>query len=95
MYVHKAKERLVMINPEDLNESVKLFKNGNSYAFRLSKKDREFLNVDGETTFEKIISPDGKEVTFRKVENVRPNILEAANDLFDEHADLMKRLEDL
>lgn len=84
-----------MINPEDLNEPVKLFKNGNSYAFRLTKKDREFLKVDGDTTFEKIISPDGKEVIFRKVDTARPNVLEAANDLFDEHADLMKRLEDL
>jgi hypothetical protein len=84
-----------MINPEKLNGPVKLFKNGNSYAFRLSKSDREFLNADGETTFEKIISPDGKEVTFRKVEQVRPNVLEAANELFDEHEDLMKRLENL
>ncbi|KRL95856.1 AbrB family transcriptional regulator [Levilactobacillus hammesii] len=84
-----------MINPENLNESVKLFKNGNSYAFRLSKKDREFLKVDGNTEFEKIISPDGKEVIFRKIEAVRPNILEAANDIFDDHADLMKRLENL
>ncbi|WP_143461909.1 AbrB family transcriptional regulator [Levilactobacillus enshiensis] len=84
-----------MINPENLNESVKLFKNGNSYAFRLSKKDREFLKVDGNTEFEKIISPDGKEVIFRKVEAVRPNILETANDIFDDHADLMKRLENL
>ncbi|WP_367294977.1 AbrB family transcriptional regulator [Levilactobacillus yonginensis] len=84
-----------MLNPENLNEPVKLFKNGNSYAFRLSKKDREFLKVDGETTFEKIVSPDGKEVTFRKIENARPNILETANDIFDEHSDLMKRLENL
>jgi len=84
-----------MINPEKLNGPVKLFKNGNSYAFRLSKKDREFLEVSSDTMFEKIISPDGKEVTFRKIENIRPNILEAANEIFDEHKDLMKRLENL
>ena len=84
-----------LINPENLNKEVKLFKNGNSYAFRISKKDREFLHADDNTTFEKIVSPDGKEVTFRKVENVRPNILETANKLFDENADLMKRLENL
>jgi len=84
-----------MIDSENLNESVKLSKNGNSYAFRLSRKDREFLKADANTKFEKIISPDGKEIVFRKVETVRPNILEAANDIFDNHADLMKRLEKL
>ncbi|KRO00592.1 hypothetical protein [Companilactobacillus kimchiensis] len=84
-----------MINPEELNKSVKMFKNGNSYAFRISKKDREFLDADNNTKFEKIVSPDGKEVTFRKVETIRPNILKTANKLYDENADLMKRLENL
>lgn len=37
----------------------------------------------------------GKEVIFRKAEENTPNILEAANDIFDDHADLMKRLENL
>ena len=64
-----------MINPEKLNKEVKMFKNGNSYAFRISKNDREFLNVDENTIFEKIISPDGKEVTFKKIEKVRPEVL--------------------
>jgi len=41
-----------MINPEKLNGPVKLFKNGNSYAFRLSKKDREFLEVSSDTMFD-------------------------------------------
>ncbi|GEO68292.1 hypothetical protein [Levilactobacillus acidifarinae] len=84
-----------MINPDDLNQEVKLFKNGNSYAFRVSKKDREFLDVDDQTKFEKVVSPDGQSITFKKVKTTRPNILETANELFDEHADLMKRLEDL
>ncbi|MFD1455509.1 AbrB family transcriptional regulator [Levilactobacillus lanxiensis] len=84
-----------MIDPEMLNGPVKLFRNGNSYAFQLSKSDCEFFGVDGETVFEKIISPDGKKVTFRKVEQVRMTVLEAANGLFDEHEGLMKRLEDL
>jgi len=84
-----------MIDPEKLNGPVKLFESGDSYAFRLSKSDCEFLGADGETVFEKILSPDGKEVTFRKVEQVRTTVLEAANGLFDEHEDLMKRLEDL
>jgi len=62
---------------------------------RKNQVDREFLNADNNTKFEKIVSPDGKEVTFRKIESVRPNVLETANKLFDENADLMKRLENL
>jgi len=84
-----------MNESEDLKLPVELFKNGNSYAFRVTKKDREVLHADTDTKFEKVISSDGQEITFRKVKAVRPNILETANDLFDEHADLMKRLEDL
>jgi len=84
-----------MINPESLNQEVKMFKNGNSYAFRISKKDREFMKVDEGTEFEKTVSPDGKEITFKKVESSTPNILEIANNIYDEHEDLMKRLENL
>lgn len=84
-----------MINPNGSEKEVKLFKNGNSYAFRVSKSDRETLNADSSTKFEKRISSDGTEIIFRKVTDNQPNILEIANDLFDEHADLMKRLEDL
>ncbi|WP_204120804.1 MULTISPECIES: AbrB family transcriptional regulator [Levilactobacillus] len=84
-----------MVDPEKLNGPVKLFESGDSYAFQLSKSDCAFLGVDGETVFEKIISSDGKEVTFRKVEQVRTTVLETANGLFDEHKGLMKRLEDL
>lgn len=84
-----------MINPEDLKQNVKMFKNGNSYAFRISKKDREFLNADSNTSFEKIVSPDGKEVTFRKIENVRPSVLQTADKLYDDNSELMKRLENL
>ncbi|TLQ03304.1 hypothetical protein [Pediococcus stilesii] len=84
-----------MINPDELNQDVKMFKNGNSYAFRISKQDREFLNVDTDTKFEKIVSPDGKEITFRKIEKVRPEVMKLANELMDKHSDLMQRLERL
>jgi hypothetical protein len=84
-----------MINPAELNKDVKMFKNGNSFAFRVSKQDREFLGADESTEFEKIVSPDGKEITFRKVENVRPEIMDIADQLMDKHADLMQRLERL
>lgn len=94
-YVNTEGEAINLINSEDLNQEVKLFKDGNSYAFKLSQKDREFLNADDNTLFEKIISPDGKEVTFRKIEKIRPNIIETADKLFDKNTDLMKRLENL
>ncbi|MDV7694515.1 AbrB family transcriptional regulator [Pediococcus parvulus] len=84
-----------MINPEELNKDVKMFKNGNSFAFRVSKQDREFLSADESTEFEKVVSPDGKEITFRKVEKVRPEIMDIADKLMDKNTDLMKRLERL
>ncbi|MFC6176265.1 AbrB family transcriptional regulator [Companilactobacillus huachuanensis] len=84
-----------MINPESLNQEVKMFKNGNTYAFRISEKDCEFMKADEGTEFEKIVSPDGKEITFKKVESATSNILEAANNIYDEHEDIMKRLENL
>lgn len=84
-----------MINSKNLNNSVKPFQNGNSLAFRVSKKDRDLMKIDTTTEFEKIVSPDGNEITFRKVTTARPNILEAANQIYDQHADLMERLEKL
>jgi len=76
-------------------DSVKPFKSGESLAFRISESDREHLQMDTTTEFEKIISPDGQEITFRKLGAVRPNILKLANSQYDQHADLMKRLEKL
>jgi len=95
MYIREMIGGISLINTEQVPNSVKPFKNGNSLAFRISKNDREHLQMDTTTEFEKIVSPDGKEITFRKLEAARPNILEIANSLYDQHADLMKRLEKL
>jgi len=84
-----------MINPEELNQEVKMFKNGNSYAFRISKKDREFMNLNDSTEFEKIVSPDGKKITFQKIEGSRPSVLKSAHKAIEDNAELMKRLENL
>ncbi|WP_125772233.1 AbrB family transcriptional regulator [Companilactobacillus furfuricola] len=83
-----------MNDPEELKQIVKMFKNGSSYGFRISKKDRELLNADVNNYFEKIVSPDGKKITFKKIEKERPNVLKSAKGLFEKHSDLMKRLED-
>ena len=84
-----------MINQNEPNKNVALFKNGNSYAFRVSKKDREFMDVHEDTQFKKILADDGTSITFKKVEKRRPNVLEIANKLYDEHSDLMTRLSKL
>ncbi|VDG19664.1 hypothetical protein [Lactiplantibacillus mudanjiangensis] len=48
-----------------------------------------------DTKFEKTISQDSETVRFREISTVRPNALEAANHIFDEHKGLMNRLEKL
>ncbi|MFC6202699.1 AbrB family transcriptional regulator [Lactiplantibacillus nangangensis] len=75
--------------------TVKLVQNGQSLAFKLSKKDCDLMKIDSMTEFEKVISPDGNEITFRKVAPGERNILAVANQVYDQHADLMKRLEKL
>ncbi|AUI80016.1 MULTISPECIES: AbrB family transcriptional regulator [Lactiplantibacillus] len=80
---------------ENNSDHIKMFKNGNSFAFRVSKKDREALNATSETSFEKIVSPDGREITFRKVADEQTDLLAMADHILDQHGDLLKRLEDL
>lgn len=46
-----------MTNPNDLKTTTSIFKSGNSLAFKLSKKDKEFPKVDDTTVFEKNVSP--------------------------------------
>lgn len=72
---------------------VKMFKNGDIYGFRISEEDLKNLNANSNTNFEKIISSDGKEITFRKITSNRPDILDVANQLYKDHADLMRHLE--
>jgi len=84
-----------MSHLESETGTVKLVQNGQSLAFKLSKKDCVLMKIDSMTEFEKVISPDGNEITFRKVTPVGRNILAVANQVYDQHADLMKRLEKL
>ncbi|WEE35827.1 AbrB family transcriptional regulator [Lactiplantibacillus paraplantarum] len=82
-----------MGNPDE--KDVKMFKNGNSYALRVSKKDREALNANLDTKFRRIVTNDGEKIIFEKINPHEPSALDIASKLFDEHADLMKRLENL
>lgn len=77
---------------QNLTGTSKLFKSGNSYGFRLTKKDKEFIHSEPGEVFEKEISPDGTTITFRKKQKVSKKTLELINELFDENSELMERL---
>lgn len=76
------------------NNGVQLFKSGNSWSFRVTSKDRKELNADKDTVFEKIVDPDGQQITFRKLDAVDPDLEEFMQDFYSKHGDLMKKLEE-
>lgn len=76
------------------NKEVQLFKSGNSWSFRVTSKDRKELNADKDTVFEKIVDPDKKQIIFRRMDAVDPDLDEFMQELYSEHGDLMKALED-
>lgn len=84
-----------MSNSKPLNEEVELFKYGDSFAFKMSQKDLEFMDGDETTHFEKIVSSDGKSITFKKIEHDTSDTSQIANRLYHKHEKLMKRLADL
>ena len=79
---------------QELNNSSKFFKSGNSFGLRLTKSDREKMNANPGDEYEKTISPDGKVITFKKKEQVDDKTLAMINQLFDENKELMERLKD-
>ena len=81
-------------NIQELNNSSKFFKSGNSFGLRLTKNDREKMHANPGDEYEKTISPDGKVITFKKKEQVDDKTLAMINQLFDENKELMERLKD-
>ena len=79
---------------QELNNSSKFFKAGNSFGLRLTKNDREKMHANPGDEYEKTISPDGKVITFKKKEQVDDKTLAMINQLFDENKELMERLKD-
>lgn len=75
------------------DSQAKLFKVGNSYGLRISKKDRKLLNADSDTVFEKQISPDGNKITFTKMSAVHPELDDFIDKFYAKNAELMKDLE--
>ena len=76
------------------NKEVQLFKSGNSWSFRVTSKYRKELNADKDTVFEKIVDPDKKQIIFRRMDAVDPDLDEFMQEFYSEHGDLMKALED-
>ncbi len=79
---------------QELNNSSKFFKSGNSFGLRLTKNDREKMHANPGDEYEKTISPDCKVITFKKKEQVDDKTLAMINQLFDENKELMERLKD-
>lgn len=59
-------------------QQTKMFKAGNSYGLRVSKK----------------VSPDGNMITFTKVDATHPELDSFIDDFYAKNGDLMKDLED-
>lgn len=72
----------------------KLFKVGNSYGLRITKKEKEKMNIQPGDEFEKTISADGKVITFKKKEEVNLKTMAMIDHLFEENKELMERLKD-
>lgn len=79
---------------QELKSTTKLFKNGNSFGFRLTKKEKEFIHAEPGEIFEKEISPDGQVITFKKKKAVSSDTMALIDQLFDENQELMERLKD-
>ena len=79
---------------QELNNSSKFFKSGNSFGLRLTKNDRQKMHANPGDEYEKKIQPDGKVITFKKKEQVDDKTLAMINQLFDENKELMERLKD-
>lgn len=78
----------------ELKGESKFFKAGNSFGLRLTKKDKEILQANPGDEFEKIISPDGQTITFRKKQMVSAETKNMIKQLFDDNKELMERLKD-
>ena len=79
---------------ESIKNKVQLFKSGNSWSFRVTSKDRKELNAAKDTMFEKIVDPDKKEIIFKRMDAVDPDLEDFMHDFYSEHDELMRRLEE-
>lgn len=84
-----------MQDAKDTMKQSKVFKVGNSFGLRLTKKDTEKLNVQPGDKLEKHISPDGNSITFKKKTKISPKTQQMMNQIFKEDANLFDALKDM
>lgn len=80
---------------QELHESSKFFKSGNSFGLRLTKKDKEKMKAHPGDEYEKTISPDGRVITFKKKEDINKGTQRMIDKIFEEDSDLIDALKDL
>ncbi|WP_310656116.1 AbrB family transcriptional regulator, partial [Lactobacillus jensenii] len=68
-----------------LKNKTKLCKAGNSWNFRVTRKDRKALDADQNTIFENIIDPNGQKIMFKKMEAVDPSLDSFMDRFYLEH----------
>ena len=85
---------LIIMEKESIKNEVQLFKSGNSWSFRVTSKDRKELNATKDTMFEKIVDPDKKEIIFKRMDAVDPDLEDFMHYFYSEHDELMRRLEE-
>lgn len=55
---------------------------------------KKALNAEQNTRFEKIMDPNGEQITFKKLNAVDPSLNLFMANFYQKHSDLMKKLED-
>ncbi|GAA0190878.1 MAG: AbrB/MazE/SpoVT family DNA-binding domain-containing protein [Lactobacillus kefiranofaciens] len=78
------------------NNTKHIFKNGNSYAIRISKEDRKQLGIDESADLIKTISPDNKTISFTVVTpNENQEVDDFAKKFMAEHKKAFEVLKDM
>lgn len=73
----------------------KVIKNGNSWGLRITKQDKERLNIKNGDKLVKNISSDGNQITFSKPKKVNPKVKAMIHDIFKEDHRGIKALKQL
>lgn len=76
-----------------LQDTTKVFKAGNSLSVRLTKNDLEKFHVKDGTVLEKKFDPNGKEITFKIVDKVNPDLDNFIDQFYEENKELTQELE--
>ncbi len=71
----------------------KVFKAGNSLSVRLTKEDLSKFHVKDGTVLEKEYDPNGKQITFKIVDIVNPDLDNFIDQFYKENKGLTQELE--